>query len=339
MKLLIVTQVIDTEHPVLGFFHRWVEEFAKHCEQVHVICLQAGKHNLPANVTVHSLGKEEGKGRFTYLVRFYQLIWRLRHEYDSVFVHMNQEYILLGGVLWKLLGRNVSMWRNHYSGSFLTRLAARFCKVVFYTSSSSYTKRFGNAHAMPIGLDAETFKAQPGIERKSDALLYVGRISPSKRIDVLLSAFRDALKKHPSLTLSIVGGTTCAEDEKHQQELRDFAIKHALPVVFVGPVPWVDLPKVYSAHELCINLSPPGMFDKVIGESLLCECDILTSNQDLREQLGERCTVDDVTAEAIASKLTEFVFNVQEVRQKRESIRMTQSLESLVKITLEKINE
>ena len=58
MKLLIVTQAIDSEHPILGFFHRWVEEFAKHCEHVHVICLQAGKHSLPANVTVHSLGKE-----------------------------------------------------------------------------------------------------------------------------------------------------------------------------------------------------------------------------------------------------------------------------------------
>lgn len=30
MKLLIVTQVVDTEDPALGFFVRWIEELARH---------------------------------------------------------------------------------------------------------------------------------------------------------------------------------------------------------------------------------------------------------------------------------------------------------------------
>ena len=29
MKLLIITQAIDINNPVLGFFHRWIEEFSK----------------------------------------------------------------------------------------------------------------------------------------------------------------------------------------------------------------------------------------------------------------------------------------------------------------------
>ena len=32
MKLLIVTQAVDTEDPVLGFFVRWIEELGKHVE-------------------------------------------------------------------------------------------------------------------------------------------------------------------------------------------------------------------------------------------------------------------------------------------------------------------
>ena len=58
MRLLIVTQVVDQNDSVLGFFHRWIEEFAKNCEKVHVICLKESVHNLPENVAVHSLGKE-----------------------------------------------------------------------------------------------------------------------------------------------------------------------------------------------------------------------------------------------------------------------------------------
>jgi len=103
MKLLIVTQVVDTEHPILGFFHRWVIEFAKHVEELHVIALQVGKYDLPENVHLHSLGKEEGVGKFSYVLRFYKYIWKYRKEYDHVFVHMSAEYVVLAGWLWRLL--------------------------------------------------------------------------------------------------------------------------------------------------------------------------------------------------------------------------------------------
>ena len=63
MKLLIITQKVDRNDPILGFFHRWLEEFAKNCEQVTVICLYKREYNLPGNVKVLSLGKESGGGR------------------------------------------------------------------------------------------------------------------------------------------------------------------------------------------------------------------------------------------------------------------------------------
>jgi hypothetical protein len=79
MRLLITTQAVDRTHPALGFFHGWLAEFAKHCEHVHVICLQEGQHDLPENVSVHSLGKERGAGRTARAARFYSLGGSLRH--------------------------------------------------------------------------------------------------------------------------------------------------------------------------------------------------------------------------------------------------------------------
>ena len=85
MRLLIVTQTVDSGDPILGFFHRWIEEFAKHTERIEVICLREGFHALPANVRVHSLGKERGAaGRATYALHFLSLVWRLRHDYDAL---------------------------------------------------------------------------------------------------------------------------------------------------------------------------------------------------------------------------------------------------------------
>ena len=129
MKLLIVTQVLDKHHPILGFFHRWVEEFATHCEKVTVICLQKGEYTLPDNVIVYSLGKEIGKSRLAYLATFYKLIWKLRHEYDNVFVHMNQIYVISGAPFWRPLNKKVSLWYAHGSVSRSLKLAEKMTNV------------------------------------------------------------------------------------------------------------------------------------------------------------------------------------------------------------------
>ena len=57
MNLLIITQKVDATDSNLGFFVRWIEEFAKRCLQVTVICLEKRVYELPAHVAVFSLGK------------------------------------------------------------------------------------------------------------------------------------------------------------------------------------------------------------------------------------------------------------------------------------------
>src|SRR4051812_38865336 len=97
MKLLITTQKVDKNDPEFLFFYRWIEEFATKFSLVTVICLEERKHDLPANVKVFSLGKEQGESKLKYIKRFFSLIWAERANYDSVFVHMNPEYAVLGG--------------------------------------------------------------------------------------------------------------------------------------------------------------------------------------------------------------------------------------------------
>ena len=106
MRLLVCTQKIDRNDPVLGFFHRWIEEFSKHYESLVVICLEKGEYVLPKNVKVLSLGKEKNKlttnylllttAKLKYVWNFYKCIFKFRRDYDAVFVHMNQEYVILG---------------------------------------------------------------------------------------------------------------------------------------------------------------------------------------------------------------------------------------------------
>src|SRR5574340_1084834 len=107
MRLLILTQKLDSRDGVLGFTHDWVAEFARQCERVIVVALEVGEYDLPGNVKVLSLGKENGRSKLKYVFNFYKYVWQERKNYDAVLVHMNKEYAVMAGWLWRVMGKRV----------------------------------------------------------------------------------------------------------------------------------------------------------------------------------------------------------------------------------------
>jgi glycosyltransferase involved in cell wall biosynthesis len=291
MKLLIVAQVLDTEDPVLGFFVRWVEEFSKRVEHLEVICLRKGAYTLPANVRVHSLGKENKPPhfvrRFLYTFRFIVLAWRLRHEYDAVFVHMNQEYILIAGWLWKLLGKRVYLWRNHYAGSWLTDVAAVFCTNIFCTSKHSYTVKYKKTILMPVGVDTDRFMLGAHTNRKPHSILFLGRIAPSKRPDMFLDALAILVKENVEFSASLVGSPG-PQDHSYYERLKEKVHSSGLDdrVSFYPGPPNAQTPEIYRSHEIFVNASPSGMLDKTIFEAAASGCMVLAASADFSELAG-----------------------------------------------------
>ena len=297
MKLLIFTQKVDVNDPILGFFHRWIAEFSKHCESVVVICLYKGEARLPENVRVLSLGKEEGESRLKYVVRFFRYVWSERKNYDKVFVHMNQEYILLGGMLWKILGKEMFMWRNHHAGSFLTDIAGAFCTKVFCTSRFSFTAKYKKTVFMPVGVDIDNFKPHAESARTSQSILSLGRISSSKNIDVLV----DAVGKidSPSINVNIYGDAL-PKDVGYFEKLKEKAGKN---ISFHKGIPNIETVKVYQAHDIFVNLSSSGMYDKTIFAAMSCGCIILASNENLRGKIPDDFIFADRSVDELAAKL------------------------------------
>jgi glycosyltransferase involved in cell wall biosynthesis len=283
MRLLICAQIIDADDPVFGFFCRWVEEFAKHVEQVEVICLKEGRHSLPANVQVHSLGKTENTKQKTvqYAWRFLSLAWQLRRGYDTVFAHQNQEYVLLAGWLWKLLGKPLYLWRNHYAGSLLTDIAAAFCTKVFYTSTYSYTAKYKNALIMPVGVDTERFYPDARVKRATHSILFLARMSPSKRPEILIEALAMLARDSVDFTASFVGSPLPRNAEYYEglkEKVRSLGL--AERVSFRYGVPNSEAPELYRAHEIFVNTSPSGMLDKTIYEAAASGCIVLAVSKD-----------------------------------------------------------
>ena len=266
MKLLILTQKIDRSDPVLGFFHRWVEEFSKYCEQVTVICLEKGEHNLPGNVEVYSLGKEKGHPRLRELFTFYSLLFNLRHRYDAVFVHMNPIYVILGGFLWRLFGKRISLWYTHGDVDLKLRIATLLTHIVFTASPESFRLKTSKLRIVGHGIDTNLFKPDPSVVRE-DWWLSAGRLNKSKRHDIVIREAKDAGRE-----LRIVG------EGPERPALEILAHQLGAKVIFLGGVEHTKMPNLFRRARLFRHTSETGSADKVFLEALACGCPVKTNN-------------------------------------------------------------
>lgn len=287
MKLLVVTQKVDPNDPVLGSFHRWLEALAPEFERISVICLEKGEYHLPSNVRVYSLGKEESKSVINYVIRFYQYIWQERNNYDAVFVHMNQEYVLLAGDLWRLMGKKVYLWRNHAKGNLLTSVAVWLAHKVFYTSPQSFTARFSKAVQMPVGVDTDFFKPDPNVAKIPNSVLFLGRISPVKKVLEFIDWIHGT-----DYTATLAG--PLGDKEYGEKVLKRLSER----IKYVGPVTQREALKLYQSHEIYVNKTPAGSFDKTIFEAAACGMKLIVDNPD-----AQNINVAEHSLEKLVEKL------------------------------------
>lgn len=287
MRLLIVTQAVDQEHPVLGFFHEWIERFSDESESVEVICLYEGAHALPAHVRVHSLGKEGGRRlKLSYAFTFFRYVWKLRGSYDAVFVHMNPEYVVLAGWFWRLLQKRVALWYLHKRVSWRLRLAVYFTDIVFTASPESMRittpKKRVVGHGLPVGHIPFLAAPQDG----AVSLITVGRLSPVKRVDLLIQTL--ALLPE-SMTLTIVGAAAGETDSAYVATLHALVEELNLSsrVTFAGSQTHASLDAWYMRAHLFVHASDTGSLDKVLLEALARGIPVITTNYELAKDAGE----------------------------------------------------
>jgi glycosyltransferase involved in cell wall biosynthesis len=247
MRLLIVTQVVDTNDSNLGFFHRWIEEFAKHCEHVTVICLKEGKHQLPPNVGIYSLGKEKvNSSRFTYARRFRKLIREHSGEYDAVFVHMNPEYVLLGGFFWRAQGKKIALWYVHKSVTWTLRIALHLSDVVFRLAGK-FPYRIQKVRITGHGIDTGFFSPAASVARGTTSLS-VGRLMQSKQHNLAIRA------AYASAPLRIAG------EGPERERLAALARELGANVTFLGGLTQEKLRDEYRTAAKLVHRPKPALW-------------------------------------------------------------------------------
>ncbi len=335
LRILVITQIIDRKDSTLGFFTRWTEEIANRVGSIKVICLKKGSYELPSNVEVASLGKEDGHGnRFLYILRFYRLLFQRRGTYDVVFVHMNQEYILLAGWYWWLIRKPVMLWRNHYAGSWKTWLAIQWCTKVFCTSRYSYTAKFKKTKIMPVGVDIESIHIEKEIAKIPKSILFLGRFDVSKRPMLLVEALGVLAKKGIIFTATFVGGPSESSSTYPQQvQNRAKELGIADQCSFVGAIANTETYTYYRSHEIYVNCADDGMLDKTIFKAAASGCLVLSSSEDMAASIDTRCIFKNNDVQDLNEKLAE-VLSISSIEKQKIEMQYAKLVEANTLSTL-----
>lgn len=321
MRLLVTTQAVDANESALGFFLSWLEELAKRAEAVEVICLFEGVYDLPANVRVHSLGKEHGRaGKLRYVWRFLRLAWRLRHRYDAVFVHMNPEYLVLAGVLWRLWGKRSVLWYTHRTVNLKLRIAVAFANAVATAAPESLRLASAKIHVLGHGIDASAFATAGPRELHSPvALISVGRVTPIKRLEILLDALALLAREGIAPAVTLVGTTVMPGDAAYENQLKAKARELGIEsqVRFLGSVPYERMPALYAEHDICVNMAPTGGIDKAVLEAMAAGAPPVVANRAFAPLLAEdaKLLLIEPTPGALAAALRMLIEMPEEERR------------------------
>ncbi len=354
MKLLIVTQKVDINDDILGFFHDWIKKFAKNCEKVIVICLEKGAYDLPENVRVFSLGKEENNFYFfkkiKYLFKFYVLIWKYRNDYDKVFVHMIPMYVNIGAPIWKIFKKRIGLWYAHGYISFSLRLAEKLADDIFTASQKSFRLFSKKLKILGHGINLEKFKPIKKNEFDTFQMISVGRISPIKKYQELITAIKILKNKdnRTKINLNIIGAPIDEKDKKYFKELREKVRELNLNnnIKFIGSIPYKKINEYLSKADLFLHASQTGSLDKVVLEAMAMGLIVVSSNEaskDLFSSYGDRFVYESGNQDNLTNKIEAIlkINNNDKLKlqtEMREIVKSKHSLNILIKNIIDILN-
>jgi glycosyltransferase involved in cell wall biosynthesis len=293
MNLLVITQKVDINDDNLGFFCGWLEKFAAKLGRVYVICLADGKHSLPKNVTVLSLGKDKGASKLLQFLRLQLYLVRYLRNVNGVFAHMCPIYAIYAFPFSKIFGKKIFLWYVHKSQNPTLWIAEKAVDGVITASKESFRVKSKKVSITGHGIDTRMFA--PAVSRNREYkipfnIVTAGRITPSKDIETLLEAFHIVTegKNRKDCTFTIIGSPPIGKFYDYLERLKNISRARNISrlVEFKGGVPHSKMPLLLSQGDLFIHASRTGSIDKVVLEAMACGVLVVSSSEAFRSMLS-----------------------------------------------------
>ncbi len=303
---------MDEAHGALAWQTGVARALAKKVDHLLVLSSTVGRlSTLPANTEVitppvrplgipHRFG-----GRFAFNKHVFELCRERR--IDAVVIHMAMEWAYILSPTFRFLRLPVVMWYAHGTVSQRLRLAIRCVDRVITSTPGGCRIRSEKIRVIGQAIDTDHFRVPQ--DRSLQNVVYVGRISPRKRIDLLYGTSKALTDANglPEIPFHVVGPLLSLEDLHYAHSLQDTIWREQQEGNFrmMGFVPYARLPELYESAFLHLNVSETGSMDKTVMEGLSAGCPVLTSNPafiDTLQDYPEFIARDD-RPEAIAEQI------------------------------------
>lgn len=168
-----------------------------------------------------------------------------------------------------------------------------------------------DVECIPTGVNAlkkatpsqiQAFKDEYGITATDKVVLYVGRLSSEKNLDILIPSIERVLSSHPDAKLVYVG------DFEYRETLEALAAESNARdrIVFTGALPREQLGVAYGSGDVFVFPSLTDTQGLVLHEAAQAGLPFVLLDRDVSEVVrdGENGIVADNTAESIATAVT-----------------------------------
>ncbi len=312
-RLLVITQKVDEQDQLLGFFIEWLRRLGAKTF-LSVLCLEKGLYKLPG-ISVKSLGKEKRNSKLAQGWNFFRYIIKKSDQYDTVFVHMNPIWAVLGGWYWRLMDKKIIFWYTSGGVTTKLKLAEKFADTIFTASKESFRLFSKKVVVTGHGIDTELFKPdflrsnlKEGISRfdlGEIKILSVGRISPVKNYEIFIDAAKILKDKGLKFLVTVIGEAPLEKDKNYDKNLKSKIknLKLEDNFIFLGKVNHKNLPTYYQSHDVFVHLSKTGSLDKTILEAMACGMNVLSSNDAARSFLPQDSVFNEDNALELADKI------------------------------------
>jgi len=274
MRLLIITQKIDKDDDVLGFFHRWVFKIAPLVNELHVIANSVGSFDLPKNVKVYSLGKEKRYPRLYRYLIFYKHILSILPNVDGIFIHMCPEYVLALNPINIFFRKPIMMWYAHIKVGKIAEKALKKVKFILSPSRDSFAFKTSKVITTGHGIDVEFFSPSARVNEEKDTfeILSFSRISHVKSIETLIEATSILVHKYniKNIHVKIIGAPARFEDHKYLADLKEKTEKLDVKnyITWEGSIPNTEAPRFYRMADIFVRMQKGGGFGKTELEAM-----------------------------------------------------------------------
>lgn len=283
--LFFITLYYGNDNVLLSHTEYWVAEFAKHFDEVRVFAVHEGTHeDPPKNVLVRKLGGGSFKARaqaLTILIITSLKIFFRKGE-PVVFYHMFPSPAVILGPILKLKKITQILWYSHSATSLLLKIATRWVDYVVTPTTHSFPipskKVRVVGHGIPVLFDSQ--RQMSILAHRKDDILYVGRISPIKNIEIIIEAIDRS--KTSSRKLLLVGPVLSME---YKEKIESLSASKGIELAFLDSVPFISVGDVMSNHSMFFSGNPKTL-DKATVLAAICGCFVLTAEKEVAQAIG-----------------------------------------------------